>query len=313
MSVARYDQGPVGNGTERSAAELEQEAERIRGELDRTLGQIEHRLSPNRLLDQALMLLRGGPGAFASNLGRTVRRHPVPTAMLAASLGWLLLMERGDKARSPTSTRPGTGPQPALHFRETSAPKHFEARRGADHVEGEKTMSGSWQGSRHGGFNPLGRHGSHGGVGSSNFASGARNEHGGIRQVGSVARHQVERARTGFEHMLDEQPLVLGAVAVALGAVLGATLPTSRLENRYLGPARERLRHRAGDFAREQWEKAKEVAASAGAAAMAQAEEQGMTPGSKFGQTKEKPARVAETAGDMKAKRRNLGETGGGE
>jgi hypothetical protein len=130
-----------------------------------------------------------------------------------------------------------------------------------------------------------------------------------------MARHQVERARTGFEHMLDEQPLLLGAVALALGAVLGATLPTSRLENRYLGPTRERLQNRAGDYAREQWEKAKEVAVSAGAAAMAQAEEQEITSGSMHGTAKDRLARAEESASDTakkEAKRGKLGGTGAG-
>ena len=136
---------------------------------------------------------------------------------------------------------------------------------------------------------------------------------GRLGQVGSAARHQVERARTGFEHMLEEQPLVLGAVAVALGAVLGATLPTSRVENRFLGPTREQLQHRAGDYARQQWDKAKEVALSAGAAAMAQAEEQGMTAGSMYEQAKDKITRVAGAAGEAakeEAKQQKLGQGG---
>ena len=86
--------------------------------LDQTISQIEHRLSPHRLIDQALERMRGGPAAFASNLGRTIRHHPVPAAFFAAGLGWLLLAERGDKAGSRPSlkkkkaggrlSRPGT-------------------------------------------------------------------------------------------------------------------------------------------------------------------------------------------------------------
>jgi hypothetical protein len=55
MSVARHDHNSTistGGAGERSAVELEQEAARIRGEMDQTLSQIEHRLSPNRLFDQ---------------------------------------------------------------------------------------------------------------------------------------------------------------------------------------------------------------------------------------------------------------------
>jgi hypothetical protein len=196
-------------------------------------------------------------------------------------------------------------------------------------------MSGSWEHSRRGGWNLFGRRSSRSGYGGDGGSSNGGSSYGGssyggsgyggassaaggdgrgrLSQVGSAARHQVDRARTGFEHMLEEQPLVLGAVAVALGAVLGATLPTSRVENRLLGPTRDQLQNRAGDYAREQWDKAKEVALSAGAAAMTKAEEQGMTPGSVYEQAKDKITRVADAATEAakeEAKQQKLGKTG---
>jgi hypothetical protein len=340
MSLARDGDRPARaeeNGDARSSAELERELDRIRMEMDQTISQIEHRLSPHRLIDQALERMRGGPAAFASNLGRTVRHHPVPTAFFAAGLGWLLLAERGDKAGSRRSRRRGSdSPQP-YHLRDTSdyEPQNGSGRLGqateqsGTPVQGETTMSGSWDTSRRSGWNLFGRRGSHGGSGygdsgyggSSYAGSGyggsgygnAENGRSRMNQVGSVARHQVDRARTGFEHMLEEQPLVLGAVALALGAVLGATLPTTRIENRYLGPTRERLQNQAGDYARQQWEKAKEVALSAGAAAMAQAEEQGMMPGSVVDQAKDKISQVAEAATEAakeEARQQKLGKAG---
>lgn len=283
------DEDPPGS------AELERELARIRTDMDRTIGQIEHRLSPDRLIDQALVHLRGGPGAIAAKLGRAVTRHPVPTALAAAALGWLLLAERGDASRSPSqreSRRPAAQP---YHLREM--PEVSGAQ-----PQGGTTMSERWEHSRRGDPTLHGRSSGPGDVGG-----------GRIGRVGSAARQQVDRARTGFEHMLEEQPLVLGAVAVALGAVLGATLPTSRIEDRYFGPTRERLRHQAGDYAREQWERARDVALSAGSAAKSQAEEQGITPAALYEGAKEKVTRVAEAAGEAaqeEARRRSHG--GGG-
>ena len=345
MSLARDDDRAghaAANGDTRTSAELHRDLDRIRTEMDQTISQIEHRLSPNRLIDQALERMRGGPAVFAANLGRTVRRHPVPTAMFAAGLGWLLLAERGDKV----------GPRSSRH-RATAAPYHLRdasesdldtgsdrlgaaPQRSGSYLQGDTKMSGSWEHSRRSGWNLFGRRGSRSSYGSSSYGGSSYgsssygsdygagsygssgygeggNGGGRLGQVGSAARHQVERARTGFEHMLEEQPLVLGAVAVALGAVLGATLPTSRVENRLLGPTREQLQHRAGDYARQQWEKAKEVALSAGAAAMAQAEEQGMSAGSMYEQAKDKVSRVAEAATEAakeEAKQQKLGKAG---
>jgi hypothetical protein len=344
MSLARNDDRAADNGDGRSSAELERDLDRIRMEMDQTISQIEHRLSPSRLIDQALERMRGGPAVFASNLGRTMRHHPVPTAFFAAGLGWLLLAERGDKAASKPSRRVGASAAvEPYHLREGSdlAPD-LATERGSgrqddgsegsgSYLQGEATMSGNWESSRRSGWNLFGRRGGRSGYGGSSYGGssygssygsnyGGSSEGGNVEngrwrmtQVGSAARHQVDRARTGFEHMLEEQPLVLGAVAVALGAVLGATLPTTRVENRYMGPTRERLQNQAGDYARQQWEKAKEVALTAGAAAMAQAEEQGMNPSSVMGQAKDKISQVAEAATEAakeEARQQKLGKAG---
>lgn len=135
-------------------------------------------------------------------------------------------------------------------------------------------------------------------------------------EVGSIAQHQVDRARTGFEHMLEEQPLVLGAVALALGAVLGATLPTTRIENRYLGPTRDDLQDRVGEYARDQWERAKSVVSTAGSAAVEQAEKEGIMPSSVAEQAKGKARRVADAAtnaAQAEADRQRFGDSGAGQ
>ena len=45
--------------------------------------------------------------------------------------------------------------------------------------------------------------------------------------------------------MMDEQPLIVGALAVAAGALIGAALPTTQYENRTLGPVRDRTLEKA--------------------------------------------------------------------
>ena len=295
------DPVPTRNGDARSAEELERDLKRIRSQMDHTLNLIEDRLSPHRLIDRALDHLHGGPGLFASNLGRTIRRHPVPTAMFAAGLAWLLLAERGDKIERPYR-RPG-GDRAPYHLREASSlsgtspppPIHFE---------GEENMSGNWDQSR----------GNRRGL-QDRFSSTLEDTRDRIGQVGSIAQHQVDRARTGFEQMLEDQPLVLGAVAIALGAVLGATLPTTRIENRYLGPSRDNLQDRVGEYARDQWERAKSVVSSAGTAAVEQAEKEGIMPSAVAEQVKGKARRVADaatSAAQAEADRQRSGSSGTG-
>jgi ElaB/YqjD/DUF883 family membrane-anchored ribosome-binding protein len=295
------DPVPTRNGEARSAEELERDLKRIRSQMDHTLNLIEDRLSPHRLIDRALDHLHGGPGLFASNLGRTIRRHPVPTAMFAAGLAWLLLAERGDKIERPY--RRSGGDRAPYHLREASSLSGTSPPP-QSHFEGEENMSGNWDQSR----------GNRRGL-QDRFSSTLEDTRDRIGQVGSIAQHQVDRARTGFEQMLEEQPLVLGAVAIALGAVLGATLPTTRIENRYLGPSRDNLQDRVGEYARDQWERAKSVVSSAGTAAVEQAEKEGIMPSAVAEQVKGSARRVADaatSAAQAEADRQRSGSSGSG-
>jgi ElaB/YqjD/DUF883 family membrane-anchored ribosome-binding protein len=62
------------------------------------------------------------------------------------------------------------------------------------------------------------------------------------------ATYGARRARDGMERMLDEQPFVVGAVGIALGALIGAVLPESEREDRMLGQARDRALDRAREI-----------------------------------------------------------------
>lgn len=55
--------------------------------------------------------------------------------------------------------------------------------------------------------------------------------------------------------------MVLAGIGVALGAIIGAMLPATEVEERYIGPAAGSLKEQAKDVAREQWERGKEMAA----------------------------------------------------
>lgn len=66
------------------------------------------------------------------------------------------------------------------------------------------------------------------------------------------ARRQAQRAREGFGYMVEEQPLALGAIGIALGALIGATLPPTRREDELLGTTSDHMKQRASDVARQE-------------------------------------------------------------
>src|SRR5574339_1205648 len=75
--------------------EILAEIDRTRGEMDRTLTAIEQRLTPGQLVDQALDYLRqSGANEFVQNLGGAAKQNPMPVAVTAIGLAWLMALGR---------------------------------------------------------------------------------------------------------------------------------------------------------------------------------------------------------------------------
>lgn len=78
-------------------------------------------------------------------------------------------------------------------------------------------------------------------------------------QVTDTARDQWQRARGGMDYLVQEQPLALGAIGLAIGAVLGAAAPRTRQEERLMGEASRGLAEKAKDLASQQLDKAQQA------------------------------------------------------
>ena len=76
----------------------------------------------------------------------------------------------------------------------------------------------------------------------SNVAQSARQR---VGEVTDNARYQVERAKDSIDYMMREQPLALGAIGVAIGAVIAAMAPRTRKEDELMGETRDRLMDQA--------------------------------------------------------------------
>ena len=70
-----------------------------------------------------------------------------------------------------------------------------------------------------------------------------------LHNLTDTAREQTERARGGLDRMIDENPLVVAAGAMILGAAIGMLLPETEPERRIMGPARDTVVDRAQDIA----------------------------------------------------------------
>jgi hypothetical protein len=115
------------------------------------------------------------------------------------------------------------------------------------------------------------------------------------RMMSRGSSRMSHRVRTGYTEILAREPLVLGAIGLAVGSAIGAMLPSTRYENEKLGPYRDKLREEAERRVHEGIDEAKEVAESTYRAVKNEAEKQGLVPGGDASLT-ERVSKVASTA-----------------
>ena len=71
------------------------------------------------------------------------------------------------------------------------------------------------------------------------------------------------QAREQYDYYIEENPLAVGAVALALGAAVGMAIPSTRVEGQLMGETKQQLLQKAQDTAGELVDKVKQVATEA--------------------------------------------------
>ena len=102
------------------------------------------------------------------------------------------------------------------------------------------------------------------------------------QQLNTVSAQAAETARTArdrFTTTLQENPLALGVAALAAGAIVGLSVPSTRVEDEYMGEARDRLIDQAKSVAQETAQKIQHVAAEAGSTVKEVAQREGLLSG----------------------------------
>jgi ElaB/YqjD/DUF883 family membrane-anchored ribosome-binding protein len=90
--------------------------------------------------------------------------------------------------------------------------------------------------------------------------SNARDE---TRYLGRRAADNARRASDRFGRMMHDQPLVIGALGIALGAALGAGVPRTETEDRFMGEARDQVVDKATEVGQQQAGRARATAQAA--------------------------------------------------
>ena len=283
------------NPGNRSAADIEADVEQTRMRVADTIVALRDSMSPGQIMDQVVDYARSSGGAdFTRNLGAQVRDNPLPVVLIGAGIGWLLL-SNGNRSASahsapqrmlppPSASHDGPGmmeraTQAGAHLRDNvhgtassvgstisgaassagSAASHAAGTvSGAIHDAGE-AVSGmvggmaSAAGSARDSTRAYGHDASHAARQGFSAAAGSVNRLG--QQTGQMSDH----FRQSWQQASAEQPLLIGALGLALGAVVGALLPRTQTEDRLVGEASDNVAHQLGAAAQEGYAQAKEV------------------------------------------------------
>ena len=291
-------------GIEPTLGDLERDAERNRVALMDTVDALHQRLSPTAIKHDVQDYVRKRKEGFVDNLGQRARDHPLQTIAFAAGAAYplwsvatripvpLLLIgaglalasrsnggeaPRGEAWSDQASGRLGHAADTARQtFADASAVVQEQAhegmasaRRAADRLSGLKSQATQSAGDL---AARVGERVS----GTAETLRGMGSDAASLMTAERVQRAGRQSA-DWVNDTVSHNPLVVGAVGLAVGAVIAAALPKTRQEDEFLGAAAHDVRRRAQDAAWAGVETAKAAGAEVYREATRHAEEQGLT------------------------------------
>jgi len=238
--------------TSRRVEEIRNDIEETRGEMSETIDAIQDKLRPSHIVAQATdrvkQATREGVREMTDSASETARdamtHTSIPIAMIGIGTAWLIARrtQQNNRTRSRydsgyrsgwnrnTSRNWSTGTSEGGYYTQSDVGGLNESANQLMANRGEYS-GGSSYGSGSRGYGESGEYGS-------SVYGGSRSEfsYGGgmMRRSGGWQRQQNQ-----FTRMLNENPLLVGAGALMLGAAFGMAVPETDVENEWMGQARD--------------------------------------------------------------------------
>jgi hypothetical protein len=278
MAYATTDPG------QRSASEIEQEVDAERARVSETIDALQRKVSVGNIVDQVVKAVGENGGEISRNMAASLRQNPLAVVLTGVGLVWLMAgsgpgggyVESDedrwrDDRRRPERWRAGSQLDPVEEgyddYAEYRNPENEEDVSGEEGVEGglRERVSGAAAAVSDGASAAAGRireGAASAGAGMSRLAGRVGEAgHRVTRHAPGLGdmRHRAARAGRsglhGIEDFMQEQPLVAGALALALGAALGSALPRTRTEDDLFGEESDRVKRSLRTTAEEEGSK----------------------------------------------------------
>ena len=243
-SAARTADDDLDPDSARRARRIEGEIAETRAELSETIDALQEKLRPGNLVSDATEKVKTATTEKVKSMADTAsetaqgvmretreraydfvegaRQNPVPALMIGAGVAWLLM---------------GKSRRQGAPVRRTEWSEYASPRYGAYPETDDYYSRSAGRGS---GSDRVGRAGS---------TTEELSEW--VRDAGTEARLTARRAQNGVQRMLRQNPLLVGAAAMLVGAAVGASLPETERENEWMGETRDNVVERAQEAARD--------------------------------------------------------------
>ncbi|MGE0700410.1 MAG: hypothetical protein AB7O57_15040 [Hyphomicrobiaceae bacterium] len=260
----------------------QENVERARADLGETIDALKRKMSLGEIVNelQTQFFPSGTGGAsgamsgMARNFSRQVQDNPMALALIGAGVAWLMAGGSGGATRRYGSIHTGGATS------RVSDAAHAAGETASDMTHRASSAAGSAMSSA---SDAVSGAGSTVSDAASRVADGASR---GLHAAGETAASLQDQTMRMGEDMLQSHPLVLGALAVAVGAAIGAALPRTEVENRQMGEASDRMKDTLATKRDELVTRAEEVGSKVRDAAAGEVQASGLMPGAAGGNDK---------------------------
>lgn len=226
--------------SQKSPEAIEREIDAQRASIGNIVDALESKFTPGQMFDQALGLMQSNGTMFLSNLGTSVRNNPVPAVLTSVGLLWLMMSQN----RPPT-------PRPVYRTGPDQGRVGEWADGLADGIDSAREHLHNTTDSLKEGYQTVKGKAAHL---TDNLGAATDNISHAVHDASDRLVRSSQVMSTQFSHLLKEQPLMVAAAGIALGAMLGAALPSTATEQRYLGKTSAGLTDKVKQQAREGFE-----------------------------------------------------------
>jgi len=281
--------------------QIEQDLAQTRARMDQRLDELQDKMSPTQLVNDALSYVQGGDGGeFTSNLISRAKANPWAVVLTGAGLAWLMTSSR-HSSHSQASARPYDDLQDQVSLAERRVQRiegehddafndRLDAARGQVldiHRQQDDTSSSYRErvAEALASARQSLRATSHDvQADASNWLTGARSHADrGAQSFQERSQSMAQRTTTTISS-LTSNPLALGGFAAVVGLIAGSLIPTLESEERALGSTANKLRASGRDMAQDLADKGGRVVNQALDTALESADREGLSPDKPVGE-----------------------------